>query len=103
MKFVVAALCLALSSPALADESWSNPAGQAIYEKDIGDIAVLSIPYGDRRAQLYLEGLGGNFSDRSLHHGYWIAPGTGPCSAVIARSFTSSRARPATRWPSRCN
>jgi hypothetical protein len=69
--------------PASADETWSNPSGTAVYEDEIGEIAIFSIPMGTGRARLYLEGLGGNYDKRSRSHGYWIGPEKGSCSAAL--------------------
>ena len=67
---------LLLPSAALADEVWDTDAGQVIYEADEGDVAILSYDTGGtERGHLYFPGLGGNFDDRGVHTGYWIAPG----------------------------
>ena len=76
-------LLLALPGAALADETWHTDGGEAVYEADIGEIAVFSIPGETGRINLYLEGLGGNYDDRSAHRGYWIGPGPGECSAAL--------------------
>lgn len=91
IRATIAALAL-LATPALADETWTNPAGQLVYEADMGHIAVLSFPIGATplaqaggapRAQVYFPGLGGNFDNRSVHDGYWAMPGTPVCTASL--------------------
>lgn len=69
------------AAPALADETWTNPAGIAIYEEEIAGTAVFSIPMQGDRARLYLEGLAGNYDNRSKSHGYWIGPDKPICGA----------------------
>ena len=67
---------LLLPGAAIADEVWDTVAGQVIYEADEGDVAILSYDTGsEERGYLYFPGLGGNFEDRGVHKGYWIAPG----------------------------
>jgi len=90
-RAALAALAL-LTTPALADETWTNPAGQLVYEADLGHIAVLSFPItatplaqagGLPRANVYFAGLGGNFDNRSIHDGYWAMPGGPVCTASL--------------------
>lgn len=100
---LTAALC-ALPLTATADEAWDTPAGQIIYQQDLGLMAVLSFPYaaaypgqvpefaqGD--ATVYFPGLGGNFDNRSIHDGYWIIQGAPACSATLttANGVSSQR------------
>lgn len=84
-KLLIAAVLLLLAAPVptKADETWSNPDGTASYEADIGRIAVISIPMHGNRIRLYLEGLGGNYDNRSISQGYWLGPGSGSCSATL--------------------
>jgi len=91
LRATLAALAL-LTAPALADEAWINPAGELIYEADLGHLAVLSFPItatplaqagGEPRANVYFPGLGGNFDNRSIHDGYWAMPGSPTCTASL--------------------
>ncbi len=85
-KSCPAALAIAALLPftAAADEVWTTPFGEVIYEQDMGDVAILSYPAGEKmRGHAYFPGLGGNFDDRSVHWGYWIEPREGPCGATM--------------------
>ena len=84
MKFPIIATLFALT-PLLthADEVWTTPRGDIVYEQDMQGLAILSIPMGNGRASLYFPGLGGNFSNRSTHQGYWINDGAGDCNAML--------------------
>ena len=80
-----AALALVfLAAPALADEAWMTDGGIVYYQADVGNAAVLSIPYGENdMAFVYVEGLPGAMESRGTHAGYWIGPGEGPCTAML--------------------
>jgi hypothetical protein len=76
----------AITAPAvvLADEVWfSEQFGEIVYEKDIGDTAVFSIPGSHPGSQvfMYLPGLAAKLSDRGLHNGYWIESAPGGCDS----------------------
>ncbi|MEP2987059.1 MAG: hypothetical protein ABJN39_10620 [Sulfitobacter sp.] len=81
MLLVVILLC----TSAQADEQWQSNYGDVIYEADFGDIAILSFPGGHpgHRVQMYVEGLGGNYDQRGVFSGYWIAPEQGDCPKEI--------------------
>lgn len=86
LKSVCAALCLSAAvaaTGAAADERWAVDGGEAFYESDVLETAVISFPYGEGRGRLYVEGLVGNLDARGTHAGYWIADGTEPCSAML--------------------
>lgn len=70
--------------PVLADEAWTTPFGNVIYEKDIGDTAIFFTDYRGDDTRLYFPGLAGQLDDRGSHQGYWITSGDGPCSAELA-------------------
>lgn len=72
-----------LATPAVADEIWNLPTGKAIYEADIGETAIFSVPYEGGRANMYIDGLGGNYRTRGYHEGYWMGNGAGTCSAQM--------------------
>ena len=78
----VAALCL-WPIAALADEVWETERGLMVYLSEQDDVAIweLEIPNGLER--LYFPGLAGNFADRGVHDGFWIAS-TGPsCGSTL--------------------
>jgi len=84
-----------LAAPALADEVWNTEIGRVVYLTDIGDVAVFTYPAANGgTGYVYIEGLGGNYTDRSTHRGYWIEPGSsGACSATLTSpDGVSSRA-----------
>jgi len=70
-----AAVLVASATTAQADEVWnSDIAGMVVYEQDMGRTAILSFE-GDRgRGHFYIDGLGGNYSNRGTFSGYWIDP-----------------------------
>ena len=75
-KLVAGAAALVMCLGAVADEVWSTVIGDVIYEKDIGDVAVLSYPmdYPDTRGHVFIKGLGGNYDNRGHFSGYWSEP-----------------------------
>lgn len=77
-------LAYLVMAPAMADETWNTEYGLVIYEQDPGDVAILSYPVDrGRRGTVYFPGLAGNYDNRSVHEGYWIEDGPGPCMAEI--------------------
>lgn len=85
--FASLALTAAAALPAAnADEVWSTKVGDIIYEDEIGDFAVLSIPsnaQGDR-AKAFILGLAGNYDQRYRFEGYWTWPeGDATCAVSI--------------------
>lgn len=86
LRHVLPIALLLLPSDVMADEVWDTSSGQVIYEADEGDVAILSYDTGGaERGYLYFPGLGGNFEDRGVFNGYWIAPGGGgeSCGATL--------------------
>jgi hypothetical protein len=89
------AACLSLSLPALADEVWSTPYGNIVYERDLdGYIAVLSVPAeamtgdattGATPATVHVMGMTPVAEERSgLYEGFWYIQGnTGYCEAQM--------------------
>lgn len=72
-----------LPAAALADESWNSAQyGEIVYEKDIGDVALLSMAGGHpgSRVNIYLPGLAGNTTERGAFSGYWIESAPGECA-----------------------
>ena len=83
-KFLPTVALIALMPlAAAADEVWTTPLGDIVYEQDMQGFAILSIPRQGRVATLYFPGLGGNFSNRSTHEGYWISDGPNDCGAML--------------------
>ncbi|MGI3183942.1 hypothetical protein [Nioella aestuarii] len=81
-----ACIALALAAPAFADEVWSSPTGPIIYQEDAFGSAILSFTNVDgSAAELVIPGLAGNFTDRGVHHGYFIGQGPLECDAALAR------------------
>jgi len=79
-------LALSLASPALADEVWSSATGDIVYLADEYGAAILGFTdtYGDP-GELIFPGLAGNFTDRGVHHGYWVGEGDLQCYTAMAR------------------
>ncbi|MEE9380464.1 MAG: hypothetical protein V3V03_03580 [Hyphomonadaceae bacterium] len=79
MKTAITALAclLALAGTATADEVWSTPIGDVIYQTEIekGAIAVLSYPL-DGETEIvglaYIYGLAGVYEGRGAYSGIWI-------------------------------
>ncbi|MGF1626427.1 MAG: hypothetical protein ACFCVH_16215 [Alphaproteobacteria bacterium] len=59
---------LALAGPAMADEVWSTNWGTMEYAEDLGPVAVLTYD----RGALFIDGLGGNYTNRGYHSGFWM-------------------------------
>ncbi len=83
MRAVLIPLALTLAAPAVADEVWFTPFGQAIYEADIGDTTVITVPQPDGMMRVYIPGLAGNYDNRGTHTGYWFGTGEGYCPAGL--------------------
>lgn len=63
-----------LAGPAAADEVWSLPSGnQVIYDRDVGDTAVLTYTpeQGLERGQIFVVGMAGQEA-RGRYQGYWV-------------------------------
>ena len=76
MKSFTLALALGVLAtvPASADEVWSLPSGnQIVYERDAGDVAVLSYKpeQGMGKGLIFVVGLGGVSEGRSRYQAYW--------------------------------
>ncbi len=90
---MIAALITLTAAPVLADEVWSTPYGDVIYESDLPNaIAVLSAPreamtgeVGGERAVVHVIGMTGNATERSgIYEGYWSVQGnTGYCDTQM--------------------
>lgn len=77
---LAALLTAALALPVMADEVWSTPYGNIVYEADLdNDMAVFSYPLEENnetgpRGRMFIEDLAYNYEDRSVHSGFWIEP-----------------------------
>lgn len=81
-----AALVLALSAPAFADEVWISATGPIIYQEDAYGSAILSFTNTDgSAAELVIPGLAGNSTERGVHHGFFIGQGALECDTAMAR------------------
>lgn len=60
--------CAAMAAPAMADEMWSTNWGTMEYSEDLGSTAVLVYD----RGALFIDGPGGNYTNRGYHSGFWI-------------------------------
>jgi len=96
-KSIVTIAAITICAVAAADEVWSTEIGDVVYEKDIGDIAVLSFPAGpepDARGHVFISGLGGNYDARGHFTGYWSEPssddGLCPMSIVDGNGETTN-------------
>ena len=77
---------LSLAAPALADEVWSSDYGQIVYLADEYGAAILSFTdYDGMTGELVFPGLAGNFTERDVHHGYWIGQSDWHCDAGLGR------------------
>ncbi len=79
-----AAAAAAILPTAHADEVWSTKVGNIVYQDEVGEFAVLTIPanaQGDT-AQAFIYGLAGNYDDRYRFEGYWTQP-DGPASCAV--------------------
>jgi hypothetical protein len=83
MRLSLALLALTATTPALADEVWSTPIGDIVYERDMGTVAIWKQNANDTTYTYYILGLGGNTAERYFHTGYWLAPGAGNCDVAI--------------------
>lgn len=68
---------------AAADEVWETDQGRVVYLDDVGDVAVWELVRADGVGRMYIPGLAGNFDNRGVHTGYWIADTGGGCGAVL--------------------
>lgn len=84
LKKICAALIVGVAPmSAIADETWQMQDGQAVYQEDRGNTALINVPYQGSRAMVYIDGLPNALNNRSNHGGYWIGPGQGPCSSTL--------------------
>ncbi|WP_146636228.1 hypothetical protein [Nioella nitratireducens] len=87
IKAILPALAaLAFAVPALADEVWSSDTGQIVYLADEYGSAILTFTDTDgTNGELVFPGLAGNFTDRSVHYGYWVGQSALQCPAALGR------------------
>ena len=93
------AIGVLLLSPAAADELWVLPSGnQLTYDRDVGNVAVLTYPaeQGLAPGQIFVVGLGGQYEGRSRYQAYWVeADDAGPACAA---SIVDAEGRNWRRW-----
>jgi len=86
MKSLIALLLL--TTPAMADEFWSTPKGEAFYDIDVNQTAVFAVPMSGTMARFYIPGLVGVWPRSMMWDGYWILPDTVTtgtrCDAVLS-------------------
>ncbi|MDX1292662.1 MAG: hypothetical protein R3265_07620 [Hyphomonas sp.] len=92
-KFMAALLGLSvLGLSASADEVWSTPIGDVIYEADIADgWAVWSYPGQTERGTVYLKDLAGVYEGRGAYAGIWVepeGPDIEPCDVAVTDPAT---------------
>ncbi|MGF1524033.1 MAG: hypothetical protein ACFBSF_17080 [Leptolyngbyaceae cyanobacterium] len=62
--------CALMPQKVAADEVWTTEEYDVVYLEDRNETAVWS--YGDDRGLIFIDGLGGVFSDRGSYTGYWV-------------------------------
>lgn len=71
---------LPFPSPVAADEIWDSDIGPIVYEKDADTWAIWSFPggggMGSGPGKIFLEDLGGVWSNRGTYRGYWVSHGS---------------------------
>lgn len=94
-SFGAAIAMVAAVGVASADEVWMSPTvGDIVYEKDVGDAAVLSYSGNrtGRLAMLYVPGMAGS-TERYTFWGYWIDPTRGDECGTELTGPDGTRAR----------
>lgn len=71
--------------PSLADEVWTSPTGDIVYESEMAGDAIWSFyhPADGSGATLIIPGLAGNYDERSTHEAYWIGNSPGLCLSTM--------------------
>jgi len=75
MRFICATLAALLPFTAAANEEWDGPAGTIVWDKDIDQMAVFTMPFGSDTYRLYLPGLYSDLKERGTFTGYYIVEG----------------------------
>jgi hypothetical protein len=87
-QFVAAALLSVAALPALADEVWTTPLGDVIYESDLKNgMAIFSAPAAiimgdapaDARVWIYIPDFAYAIDNRYFHEAFWIVEGMDYC------------------------
>ena len=94
----LALACLA-ATPASADEVWSLPSGnQIVYERDAGDVAVLSYKpeQGMGKGLIFVMGLGGKYEGRGRFQAYWTEDDDAGAACPVA--LTDGEGKTWHRW-----
>lgn len=93
------AVGLLAASPAAADEVWSLPSGnQLVYERDAGNVAVLSYKpeQGMGKGLIFVIGLGGKYEGRGKYQAYWTEEDDAGAACPVA--LTDSEGHTWHRW-----
>ena len=109
MKRTLAALTALYALPVAADEVWSTPAGQIIYETVLdGGMAVFSMPAqplmydatAGATGWVYIPDLANADGVRSFHEAFWIVEGMQfcPMAMVVNCCRPSARTRFTASW-----
>jgi hypothetical protein len=93
MNRVLAALLALTALPAAADEVWTIPSGEVIYESGLEDgTAIFSAPAQvfmpdaapDARAWIYIPELDYLLDARGVHRAFWVIEGQQSCPVGLA-------------------
>jgi hypothetical protein len=92
-KSIMALVGLSLFGlPAVADEVWSTPIGDVVYEDETETgWAVWSYPGQSERGTVYLKDLAGVYEGRGAFTGIWVesdGPDVEPCDVAIVNPAT---------------
>ena len=95
-KSITALLGLSLIGlSAIADEVWSTPIGDVVYEDETDDgWAVWSYPGLTERGTVYIKDLAGVYEGRTAYAGIWIeaeSPGIELCDVAVTDPATGPR------------
>ena len=84
-RWMMVVVAMLVAGPVAADEVWTTPWGEVVYESKIGDVAVWSYQYDAKsKGYAYFPGPAGNYDNRSSHEGYWIEDAHGSCDFQVA-------------------
>ena len=93
------ALSAAFAGSAAADEVWVMPSGnQLVYDRDVGNVAVLTYQaeQGRERGQIFVVGLGGRGEGRGRYEAYWVE--ADDAGAACPASLVDAEGRTWRRW-----
>lgn len=104
-KSITALLGLSLIGlSAIADEVWSTPIGDVVYEDETDDgWAVWSYPGLTERGTVYIKDLAGVYEGRTAYAGIWIeaeSPGIELCDVAVTDPATGNPTIIGAAWTS---